>query len=122
MERKKNEAPVKTPAELWRATEYSLKGFKAAMGEKAFVTELVFAAFAFVVLPFLEVSRVEAAVMVLAALNILVCELVNTAIEVVIDRISPARHPLSGKAKDIGSAVVFVAIAAAVAVWAIILV
>jgi diacylglycerol kinase (ATP) len=52
---------------------------------------------------------------------VLIVELINTAIEVVVDRISADRHELSGLAKDVGSAAVFVALVLACIVWGLIL-
>ena len=51
----------------------------------------------------------------------LIVELVNSAIEAIVDRISLERHPLAGRAKDIGSAAVAVAIVNVVVVWAVVL-
>ena len=113
---------IKSPAELWKATVYSLRGLAAAVrDEKAFRTEIALALAALVTVFFLDVSRLERAVMIYAVLNVLVAELVNTAVEAVVDRVSTERHPLSAKAKDVASAVVFVSIAAAAAVWAVII-
>jgi diacylglycerol kinase (ATP) len=59
--------------------------------------------------------------MIGACLLVVVIELINSAIEVVVDRIGPERHELSGRAKDLASAAVFISLVLAVTVWAILL-
>ncbi len=81
-------------------------------------------ALAVVVIPlglWLGRTGVERALLVGAVLNILVVELVNSAIETTVDRIGLERHPLSGQAKDIGSAAVFTSFVLAGAVWLLVL-
>ena len=69
----------------------------------------------------LNFNGLERAVVIAFSWNIVLMELVNTAIEVVVDRVSDEIHPLSKKAKDIGSAMVFFAIIMALAVWILVL-
>jgi diacylglycerol kinase (ATP) len=64
---------------------------------------------------------VERALLCAAVMQVMVVELLNTGIEVVVDRISPERHALSGLAKDLGSAAVMVSLYLAFIVWACIL-
>jgi diacylglycerol kinase (ATP) len=66
------------------------------------------------------VTTAERALLVLSSLMILGAELVNTAIESTINRIGPDIHPLSKKAKDVGSAVVLIALFQALVVWGIV--
>lgn len=66
-------------------------------------------------------NAVERALMIGSALLVVVVEMLNTAIETVVDRIGPDHHTLSGLAKDLGSAGVFCSIVLATAVWAILL-
>jgi diacylglycerol kinase (ATP) len=54
-----------------------------------------------------------------SCLVVLITELLNSAIESVVDRIGPEQHPLSGAAKDIGSAAVFIALLLVVVVWSL---
>jgi diacylglycerol kinase (ATP) len=68
-----------------------------------------------------EVSRAERALMVAVCLLALIVELLNSAIEAAIDRISLERHPLSKNAKDMGSAAQLLALGMIASVWAIIL-
>ena len=60
----------------------------------------------------------EKALLVAAVLQIMIVELLNTGIEVVVDRISVERHALSGLAKDLGSAAVMISLLLATVVWA----
>ncbi|MFI4921077.1 MAG: diacylglycerol kinase, partial [Gammaproteobacteria bacterium] len=64
----------------------------------------------------------ERALLAGALLQVLIVELLNTGIEVVVDRISPERHALSGLAKDLGSAAVMISLLLAAVVWACILI
>lgn len=106
-----------------RATAYSLVGLKAAIvGEAAFRQELLL----FVVLAplgaWLGQTGVERALLIGSLMVVLIVELLNSALEAVVNRIGTERHQLSGIAKDLGSAAVFVALALAVVVWALLLV
>lgn len=104
------------------ATGYSLDGLKAAfVGEAAF-RQLVLLNVALIPIAFiLDVSSVERALMVAVCLLLLIVELLNSAIEAVVDRISEEIHPLSKNAKDMGSAAQMVALFAIAVVWGIIL-
>ncbi|EPI8787619.1 diacylglycerol kinase [Vibrio parahaemolyticus] len=101
------------------ATGYSIKGLKAAWTHEAafrqeFVLTLVLSISAF----FLPVTTLERVLMISSLLLILIVELINSAVEAVVDRVSDDWHELSGRAKDIGSAAVFVALFLALFVWA----
>ena len=66
---------------------------------------------------FLGRSLVEQILLIASLVLVLIVELLNSAIEAVVDRIGPEHHELSGRAKDIGSAAVMVALLAAGACW-----
>ena len=102
----------------------SLNGFRAAVkGEWALRADLVVFAIAVVVACAMPgLSWGERAVMIHSAFTPVLAELANTAIEKTVDRISLERHPLSGQAKDIGSALVFAAFVGAGICWFVILV
>jgi diacylglycerol kinase (ATP) len=70
---------------------------------------------------FLGGGAVERALMIGSVSVVVVVELINSAIETVVDRIGPEHHPLSGRAKDLGSAAVFCSIVIALMVWIIVL-
>ena len=93
-----------------RAFDISLKGLRAAWLEKAFRQEV---ALSVVLVPLALVlgrSWVETMMMLMGAGLVLICEIANSALEAVVDRIGPEFHQLSGRAKDMGSAMVLVAI------------
>ena len=115
---------LKTPVELKAAAEHSMHGFLIVLfTEKAFRTDLVAFAFcAVVAISIPGLSWCERAVMVYTAFIPLVAELMNTAIEKTIDRISLDYHHLSGLAKDIGSALVSASFIGAGLCWAVILI
>ena len=107
---------------LVHAAKYSLRGLCAAWRSEAAIRQEIFALL--VLVPsvfFLDVSALERAVLLLSALLVLVVELLNSAIEAVVDRIGPEFHALSGKAKDVGSAAVLVCLLTAAGVWCVIL-
>ncbi|EML0898432.1 diacylglycerol kinase [Vibrio parahaemolyticus] len=100
------------------ATGYSIKGLKAAWThEAAFRQELVLTLVLSISAFFLPVTTLERVLMISSLLLILIVELINSAVEAVVDRVSDDWHELSGRAKDIGSAAVFVALFLALFVW-----
>jgi diacylglycerol kinase (ATP) len=107
---------------LMLASVNSLKGLRSAFeSEAAFRQEL---ALAIVLIPlglWLGDSPVEKVLLVGSVLLVLVVELLNTAIESVVDRVGLEHHVLSGRAKDVGSAAVLVALVLLVTVWALLL-
>ena len=108
---------------ILNATGYSMAGFKAAfLNEAAFRQITLLNAILIPMSFFLNVSRVEQALMVAVCLLALIVELYNSAIEAVVDRISLDRHELSKNAKDMGSAAQFVALTLIFIVWALVLI
>jgi diacylglycerol kinase (ATP) len=71
---------------------------------------------------FFAVSGTARALMIASVLLVLIVELLNTAVEVVVDRISMDPHPLAKRAKDIGSAAVFLSLVNAAAIWFLVLI
>lgn len=69
----------------------------------------------------LELTGAERALLILPILLVLALEVLNSAVEAAIDRIGPERHPLSGQAKDMGSAAVYVGLVSVPVVWALVL-
>lgn len=103
---------------MWHATGYSLAGLRAGWDEAAFRLE---ACLAFLMLPLsFWIGRTWAEVALLAGsiLLVLMVELLNTGIETAIDRVGLERHPLSKRAKDMGSAAVFLSLLLAGGIWA----
>jgi len=99
---------------------YSMAGFKFALGEAAFRLEIVIAAITIPLAFFITANNVERAILIGSILLLLIVELLNTAVETAINRISTEIHPLSKKAKDIGSAAVFIAAVNAALIWLVI--
>nr|WP_194438155.1 diacylglycerol kinase [Vibrio fluminensis] len=104
------------------ATRYSWQGLVAAFkNEAAFREEIVLAAIMLPVALWLDVTQVERVLLVATVVLVLIVELINSAIEAVVDRIGSERHELSGRAKDIGSAAVLLAMLLTAYTWATIL-
>lgn len=107
---------------LVNASRYSWQGLTAAwQSEAAIRQEIIALAILLPIALILPVSPVEKALLIFSALLVLVVELINSALEAVVDRIGSELHELSGKAKDVGSAAVLVALVMAGLVWVIIL-
>lgn len=109
-------------ARVIRAGGYSMAGLRAALAhEAAFRQELVL----FVVLAplgmWLGETGIERALLVGSLLLVLIIELLNSALEAMIDRLGKEHHELSGRAKDIGSAAVLLAIINVFVVWGVVL-
>lgn len=106
-------------ARLIPASRYALQGLKAALHhEAAFRQELMVAAIAFAASFWIAPSFAYGVLMNLVILLVLAFELINSAIEALADAISLHQHPLIGRAKDMGSAAVLIAIIIACGVWA----
>jgi diacylglycerol kinase (ATP) len=107
---------------VWNAMFYSFRGFSAAFrNEAAFRQELGLAVVLTPIGIWLGTTGVERALLVGSLLLVLMVELLNSGIEAVVDRVGLERHELSGMAKDIGSAAVFVSLMNVVVVWALVL-
>jgi diacylglycerol kinase (ATP) len=107
---------------VFGAFRYSIQGFRTAWkSEHAFRQELMLVAPATVVALLLPVSAPQKLALIAVLVMVLVVELLNSAIEAVVDRVSFERHPLSKNAKDLGSAAVFLALSLALATWVVIL-
>lgn len=107
---------------LIKATVYSMQGMRAAfINEAAFRQEVLLAIFLVPLGLWLGESGLERAVLAGSVLLILVVELINSGIEAIVDRISSEHHELSGRAKDVGSAAVLLALINAAAVWILVL-
>lgn len=109
-------------ARLVNATRNSLQGFGAAIRhEDAFRQELILAAVLVPLALWLGGNGVERALLVATVLLVLIVELLNSAVEATVDRISFEDHLLAKRAKDIGSAAVMLSLATAAVVWLLVL-
>ncbi|MBP3438683.1 MAG: diacylglycerol kinase [Sutterella sp.] len=106
---------------LINATRYSMKGFAAAYRhEAAFREEVLLAAVLIPAALLLRLPAVETVLLIGSVLLLMLVEILNSGLEAVVDRIGPEIHPLSGRAKDLGSAAVFIAIVILCTTWALI--
>ncbi len=104
---------------VWNAMRYSLAGFRAAFRhEAAFRQELALGLPLLLLAPWLAPGRWQALAMIGSVLLVWVVELLNSAIEALADAVSPQRHPLLGRAKDLGSAAVMICLLQVIVVWA----
>jgi diacylglycerol kinase (ATP) len=109
-------------ARLFGAFGASRKGLIGAYREEAaFRQELALAALVVPLGLWLGRSGVERALLVAPVLLVLIVELINSAIEATVDRVSPEPHELAGLAKDIGSAAVLLSLLLCALVWALVL-
>jgi len=109
-------------ARIAAAFNNSIKGFKATWThEEAFRQEVYLLGVTAPLALWLGENGIEKALLLGAVLLVLIVELLNTGIEIVVDRISFERHELSGRAKDVGSAAVFLSLLLAGIVWIVIL-
>ncbi len=121
----KPDSPFKGKRGLTRilnALRYSLAGLSAAYRhEEAFRQEAWLALILIPAALFMPVGGLGKALMAGSVLLVLAVELLNSAIEAVVDRVSLEHHELAKRAKDIGSAAVFISLVNVVAVWALVL-
>ena len=107
---------------VWNALHYSMAGLQAAFRhEDAFRQELLLSVLLISASFFLPVSGLGRALMIGSVFLVLIVELLNSAVEAVVDRVSLEHHILSKRAKDVGSAAVLVALLNAAVVWGLLL-
>ncbi|ALP51989.1 diacylglycerol kinase [Candidatus Tenderia electrophaga] len=109
-------------ARIIAATGYSWNGLRAALKyEAAFRQELLLLVILVPAALWLGDNGIERALLIGSLLLVLMVELLNSAVEAVVDRIGHEHHMLAGRAKDIGSAAVFVALVNSAVIWLLIL-
>ena len=118
------ESPYKSlggPGRIWNALRYSVRGLRSALRvESAFRQELILAALLVPTAIALALPAVETLALIGSVVVVLIVELVNSSIEAAVDRISLDHHRLSGRAKDLGSAAVFLALVLCLLTWSLI--
>ena len=108
-------------AHILNAVIWSMAGIKAAWkNEQAFRWEAAIVVLMMPVGLWLGRTAVERALLIASAMSILITELLNSAVEAVVDRIGLERHELSKRAKDLGSAAAFISMITAAVVWGLI--
>ncbi len=107
---------------IWRATRYSWQGLRTALrSEPAFRQELTLALILAPIGLWLGDNGVDRAILMGSLLLVLITELLNSAVEAAIDRHGPETHELAGRAKDLGSAAVFIALLNVPVTWGLLL-
>jgi diacylglycerol kinase (ATP) len=107
---------------LINACWFSLAGFKATwQHEEAFRQEVILLIISTPLACYLGNSTIEKLLLIGSVILVLIVELLNSAIEAVVDRVGLEHHELSGRAKDIGSAAVMLSLIWAIATWSLIL-
>jgi diacylglycerol kinase (ATP) len=107
---------------LWNALGYSLQGMASAFRhEGAFRQECLLAVVLIPASFFVRVGGTQKALMIASVLLVLIVELLNSAVEAAVDRISLEDHFLAKRAKDFGSAAVFLSLINVAVVWALVL-
>ena len=108
---------------IFSAFFYSIDGFRTAWKfEYAFRQELMIAIPGIIIAVLMPVTGLERIALIAVLVQVLIIELLNSAIEAVVDRVSLDKNPLSKNAKDLGSAAVMLAFFLAIATWAVIVV
>lgn len=104
------------------STNNSLAGLvDALLTEDAFRQLLIIDSILLIIIFFLDITKIERLLLIFSCFLLLVVELINTAIETVVDRISLDIHPLSKRAKDLGGAAQLVTVVMTVTIWLVIL-
>ena len=118
------ESPYKSvggPARIWNALRYSMRGLALALRvESAFRQELTLAAVLIPIAVVISLPALDTLALVGSVVVVLIVELINSSIEAAVDRISLDHHRLSGRAKDLGSAAVFLALLLCLLTWLLI--
>jgi diacylglycerol kinase (ATP) len=102
---------------VWHAAGFSLAGLRAGWNETAFRQEVLAALFLVPLAFWLGTGWVETALLAGSILIVMITELLNTAIEAVVDRVGPEWHDLSRRAKDMGSAAVLLSLVLCSGIW-----
>ena len=119
----KLDQPMRSIMRVIYATRWSIKGFRSTLKtEEAFRQELLLLIILAPLAIYLGDNGIERTLLIGSVLIVLIVELLNSAVESAIDRIGDEHHKLSGKAKDQGSAAVFVALVLAAMTWCFVLI
>jgi len=123
MESQDNTRKSKTGvARIWNAFLYSMEGISAAFRhETAFRQEVLLAVILMPTAMLLPANGTGKALMLGSVLLVLIVELINSAIEALVDRISPEHHPLAKRAKDFGSAAVLLSLINVPLIWTLVM-
>lgn len=107
---------------IFNAAGYSMRGLAAAFKhESAFRQELALCVVLAPLAIYLGQTNIERSILIGSLLLVLIVELLNSAIEAIVDRVGHEHNELSGQAKDMGSAAVFISLANVAIIWGIII-
>jgi len=107
---------------FFKNTTYALNGLKDIIQtESSFKIELIIALILIPVIIFIDTNLVHKALMFISLMGMLIAEAINSAIERVVDLVTLEHHDMAGRAKDVGSSIVFLSIVVFVVTWAIII-
>ncbi|HET7591681.1 MAG TPA: diacylglycerol kinase [Rhodanobacteraceae bacterium] len=110
------------PRQIWRALIWSIKGLRQGWQlEASFRLEVVLFVILFPIGLWLGNGAIEKALLAGSLLPVLAAELLNSGLEALVDKLWPERHELAGRAKDMGSAAVFLLMLNVLVVWIVIL-
>lgn len=109
-------------ARIIKATGYSIQGLRYAWkSESAFREEVVLGFFLIIAAFFVGENNIEIALLISTCAFVLVTEVINSAIEAIVDRAGTEHNELAGAAKDMGSAAVMLSLGLLIVVWALVL-
>ena len=113
----------RSPFRAWQAFLWSMKGLRATWAvESSFRLEVYLFVFLVPLAAWLGGSGVERAILIGSLMLVLIVEVLNSALEAVVDRWGPEHHELAGRAKDMGSAAVFLADINVLVCWGFLLI
>lgn len=103
---------------FFKNTLYALNGLKDIIqNESSFKIELVVALILIPLIIFVDISLIEKLFLFVTLMSVLIAETINSAIERVVDLVTLEHHDMAGRAKDVGSTVVFLSISSCVITW-----
>lgn len=107
---------------FFKNTTYALNGLVDIIKhETSFKIELILAIFLVPVIIFMDLSLTYKLLMFITLMGVLIAETINSAVERVVDLVTLEHHPMAGRAKDVGSTMVFLSISLFIVVWGFIL-
>ena len=108
---------------FFKNTSYAINGLKDLIKtEKSFKIELIITIILLPVIIFVDATLTNKALMFISLMGMILAETINSAIERVVDLVTLEHHHMAGRAKDVGSAIVFLSIFIFVVTWSIILI
>ncbi len=107
---------------FFKNTSYALKGLiDLIKNETSFKIELIVTIILIPVIIFIDTNLTNKAILFITLMGMILAEAINSAIERVVDLVTLEHHPMAGRAKDVGSTIVFISISIFVITWVIIL-